>query len=339
MEFRAGIIGCGQIGKKYALAFRKMGVEVGGVADIDDKKREEVASIAGAQPFRDYRRMLDQAKPNVVGICTPIGLHYEPVMEAAKRGIHIFCEKPLASTLERGIEMVRFCRDQGVKLGLGFNKRYEKITVLAKEIVDSGSIGEAWYFFVSYFQPEPPIPWYREWGATLDTLVHQIDYANWILQAEPTRVTVEKQYFLDNPGEDKSFINLDYGDKKAIICGGYFREYPPIAGSHDTCFQIVGKKGYLLGKRPDILFLCNSAEAQQLNQRMQNSFVSKQDSFLLELSDFLQAVKHNTPLPVSGEDGLRAQIVIEGIKKSQVEKKFVDLKTVTEYLSDNSGEP
>jgi len=322
MEFKVGIIGCGQIGRRYALAFQKIGIRIIAVADINDKKREEVAKIAGAKPYGDYVQMLEREKLDVVGICTPIGLHYEPVMEAARRGIHIFCEKPLSATLEQAIEMVKFCHRNRVKLGVGFNKRYEKVTSLAKEVADSGAIGDVWYVFVSYFQPEPSILWYREWGATLDTLVHQIDYASWIMKEEPTQVIAEKKYFLGNKGEDKSFINIDYGErKKAIICGGYFRGFPHVAGSHDTCFQIVGDKGYILGKRPDKLFLCNSDKVKQIDFEIQDPFIS-------ELSEFLQAVENDSPPPITGEDGLRAQIVIEGIREAHTQKKPVFLRPV-----------
>lgn len=324
MEFRAGIIGCGKIGKRYALSFKKLGVKIMAVADTIEEKAREVASIAEAKPYLDYMQMLEKENVNIVGVCTPIDQHYKPVMEAAKRHIHIFCEKPLASCLDHAIEMVKFCKNQEIKLGVGFNKRYEKVTSLAKEIADSGSIGDPWYFFVSYFQPEPSILWYREWGATLDTLVHQIDYANWILKEEPSQVIAEKKYFLGNKGEDKSFINIDYGErKKAIICGGYFRGFPPVAGSHDTCFQIVGERGYILGKRPDKLFLCNSAKVEQLDFEIQ-------DPFLLELSEFLQAVENDNPPPITGEDGLRAQIVIDGIRKAHIQKKPVSLRPVSE---------
>jgi len=328
MEFRAGIIGCGNMGKQYALSFKKLGVKVMAVADLDAEKGKEVANIVKATAYSDYIQMLEREDINIVGVCTPIGQHYKPVMEAAKRHIHIFCEKPFASCLEHAIEMVKFCERQGVKLGVGFNKRYEKVTSLAKEIADSGSIGDIWYFFVSYFQPEPPILWFREWGATLDTLVHQIDYANWILKEEPTQVIAEKKYFLGNKGEDKSFINIDYGErKKAIICGGYFRGFPPVVGTHDTCFQIVGERGYILGKRPDKLFLCNSAKVEQLYfEIMDNPLHYKHDSYVLELSEFLQAIENDVPPPITGEDGLRAQIVIEGIKKAHIQKKPVPLK-------------
>lgn len=223
--------------------------------------------------------------------------------------------------------MVKTCHEKGVKLGVGFNKRYERITALAKQLADSGAIGRIWYFFVSYFQPEPSTPWYRDWGVTLDTVVHQIDHASWVLDAEPTMVSAEKGYFLGNKGEDKVLINLDFDDKKAIICGGYFRGFPPVDGTHDTCFQILGDRGYILGNRPDKLFLCNSAEVKQLNFQVEDPFVP-------QLRDFLEAIRRNNSPPVSGKDGLRTQIVIDAIEESNSKRERVPLRPVKEYLSD-----
>lgn len=269
--------------------------------------------------------MLEEVKMDVVGICTPIELHYAPVIEAARKGVHIFCEKPLSHNLETAQEMVAFCQTQGIKLGVGFRFRYEAFTSLARNIVYDGSMGSVGFVFISYFQHLPKISWYLEWGTTLDNLVHAIDYVLWVFGKKPCQVFSEKEYLLGYKGEDKSFIVLDFDSgEKGIIGGGYLRDYPPIGGLHDFCFQIVSERGYILGIRPNHLFVCRDSEIEELS-------IETVDPFLLELEDFLEAIRGGKEPPVSGIDGLRAQTIIEGAKQSHLKREPVTFRATDFY--------
>ena len=155
-RYRAAIIGLGQIGNQFD----------------DDPKRSvvwthagayecvpEVELIAGADPdtnrldrfldrrnvrggYQDYRQMLRDEAIDLLSVCTPTELHCSMVLEGARAGVKaIFCEKPLAATVEQGVAMVEACRSAGVVLAVNHTRRWESIYLEAKRLLNDGVIG------------------------------------------------------------------------------------------------------------------------------------------------------------------------------------------------------
>ena len=155
-QYRAGIIGLGQIGNLFdedpkrkeiwthAGAYLALpDVVLAGGADSDAGRRNSfLKRSAGAKAYRDYRDMLRAERLDVVSICTPTALHHEMVLAAVHAGVRaIFCEKPLAATPEQAAEMVEVCQSAGVLLAVNHTRRWEPIYVRAKQLVQDGAIG------------------------------------------------------------------------------------------------------------------------------------------------------------------------------------------------------
>ena len=100
--YRIGLIGAGWITEVHAAGWRAAADRstVVGVADIDADSAARLASQFDAASFTDYRQMLDETRPDAVDICVPPHLHLPIVSEAARRGIHVLCEKPIARDLD-----------------------------------------------------------------------------------------------------------------------------------------------------------------------------------------------------------------------------------------------
>lgn len=153
---RAAIIGLGQIGNLFDDDPKRSGVwtHAGAYAAVP-----EIELVAGADPdhdrvsrftarwgqtagYRDYREMLRSESIHLLSVCAPTALHYEMVMEGVKAGVNaIFCEKPLASTMETAMEMVEACESAGVVLAVNHTRRWESIYRHAKRLVNHGAIG------------------------------------------------------------------------------------------------------------------------------------------------------------------------------------------------------
>ena len=155
-QYRAGVIGLGQIGNLFDedpkrkeiwthtgayLALPDVVLAAG--ADSDDGRRNSfLKRSAGAKAYRDYREMLSAERLDVVSICTPTALHHEMVLAAVHAGVRaVFCEKPLAATPEQAAEMVEICQSAGVLLAVNHTRRWEPIYVRAKQLVVEGVIG------------------------------------------------------------------------------------------------------------------------------------------------------------------------------------------------------
>ena len=140
---RIAIIGLGGMGNNHALAVQaEDGCQLVGGAEIDPqrarawKERFEVDAI-----FDDYEKMLDQLEPDIVINSTQSPLHHAPTLAAARRGIHIFCEKPMARNLVQADEMVRVCDEHKVKLAINHIKRASLYNNHVLERIKEGFIG------------------------------------------------------------------------------------------------------------------------------------------------------------------------------------------------------
>ena len=155
-RYRAAIIGLGQIGNQFDDDPKRTIVwtHAGAYGSVP-----EVELIAGADPdearlqrfldhrhvragYRDYQEMLRDQAIDLLSICSPTELHSPMVLEGVRAGVKaVFCEKPLASTVEQGVAMVETCRAAGVVLAVNHTRRWEPIYLQAKRLLDDGVIG------------------------------------------------------------------------------------------------------------------------------------------------------------------------------------------------------
>jgi predicted dehydrogenase len=150
--YRVGVIGStgrGNYGHGLDEVWLKVPrAEIVAVAD-DDKVGAAAAAkkLKAPKTYFDYRKMLDEAKPQVVSICPRwLDRHHEMVLACAERGIHAYLEKPLARTLAEADEMVTACERAHVKLAVAHQTRYSPKLAVVKEMLDSGKIGRVLEF-------------------------------------------------------------------------------------------------------------------------------------------------------------------------------------------------
>lgn len=109
--------------------------------------------------YTDYRDALKDPEVDAVIVVTPTGMHREIACAAAAAGKHVFCEKPMASSIEECQQMIDACDQAGVKLQLGFIRRFDKNFRRAKETVDSGQIGDVTLVKSLTHGPSEPKEW------------------------------------------------------------------------------------------------------------------------------------------------------------------------------------
>jgi predicted dehydrogenase len=146
-----GLVGAGAMGKSHSLGYRAVAgvfklplaprLEV--VADIDGNQAAAAAASWGfARHVSDWRTIVAEPAVGIVDISAPNRLHHEIACAALAAGKHVYCEKPLASSLSEAKEMVFRAEKAGVITQMGFNFLKNPIIDLAKDIIDSGEIGE-----------------------------------------------------------------------------------------------------------------------------------------------------------------------------------------------------
>ena len=170
-DIRIGLIGTGGMGKAHATAFKNVPLVFGNepgrpilevVADVDANALEKWAGEFGfARWTTNWREIIEDPRVDVVDITTPNHLHAEMAIAAAQAGKHIYCEKPLATTSADAARIVAEVEKSGVITIVGFNYLKNPAQAFAKQLIESGELGDITLFrgtFDQEFLANPDIP-------------------------------------------------------------------------------------------------------------------------------------------------------------------------------------
>ena len=187
---RIGLIGCGKVGSIHAAALASI-PEARFVAacDVNADRTAAFAAKYGVRPFTDLPAMLKDVDAVIIG--TPHPLHAEPAVLAARAGVHVLVEKPMAATLADCDTMLAAAKQSGVTLGVISQRRFFTPVQRMKAAIDAGKIGTpALGVFLMYSWREPSYyhsdPWRGRWdteggGVLVNQSPHQLDILLWLL--------------------------------------------------------------------------------------------------------------------------------------------------------------
>ena len=298
-------------GEAYISNLRSMeGVELLGVADDDPMRGQTIAAQNKAQYFHTYDDLFD-AKPDGLIICTENNRHRPFVEMAASRGIHVLCEKPIATTLEDARAIVGACEKAGVLLMTAFPMRFSAPLLEIKARLDHGDFGDI-YCFNATNQGELPTK-HRAWfvdsnlaggGAIMDHTVHLVDIMRWFTGSE-----VESMYARSNRIFHADEVEVETGALEMLtfengvfgtIDASWSRpQYWPTWGG--LTFEMVTKRGAVMV----------DAFRQNLNlyrhdwQRSNWAYWGSDINHAM-VSEFAAAIREQRLPRVTGVDGLRA---------------------------------
>jgi predicted dehydrogenase len=298
-------------GEAYISNLRRMdGVELLGVADDDHTRGQNIANQNQAQFFPSYEALLD-AKPDGVIICTENNRHRRLVEMAASYGVHVLCEKPIATTLEDARAIVDACERAGVLLMTAFPMRFSAPLLEIKAGLDRGDFGEV-YCFNATNQGELPTK-HRAWfvdselaggGAIMDHTVHLVDMMRWFTGSE-----VETMYARSNKIFHADEVKVETGALEmltfengvfATIDASWSRPpYWPTWGG--LTFEMVTQRGAVVVDA----FRQNVNVYRHEWQRSNWAYWGSDMNHAM-VSDFAAAIRENRPPRVTGLDGLRA---------------------------------
>ena len=167
-KIKVAVAGAGFIGPAHIEALRRIpGIEVTALLNRGAEKAKAKADELGIdQHYHDYQQLLESEKLDCIHICTPNNLHYQMAKYALERGIHVVCEKPLATTISEATELVELAASKQLVNAVHFNIRYYPMVRQMKTMREKGQLGEVYSIIGSYLQ---------------DWLFYQTDY-NWRLE-------------------------------------------------------------------------------------------------------------------------------------------------------------
>jgi UDP-N-acetyl-2-amino-2-deoxyglucuronate dehydrogenase len=189
---RTAVIGCGKVGAIHAQALATLAEsKFVAVCDTQLPRAQSFASRYGVAPFDSVEAMLSCAGVEAVTICTPHPLHEAPCVLAAKAGVHVLVEKPLASTLAACDTMLRAAKDAEIKLGVVSQRRLLEPVQRMKAAIAAGKIGApilgTFAMFSwrdeAYYRSDP---WRGKWsseggGVLVNQSAHHLDLLQWFM--------------------------------------------------------------------------------------------------------------------------------------------------------------
>ena len=333
MSIGIGLIGVGRMGRVFAhiLAFTVAEVNLLAVADVDPQVSQEVATKYGAKyHYTDYRELLLREDIDAVVIVTPTATHARVIQDAAAAGKHIFSEKPLAQTLEMCDHAIAAVEKAGVKLQLGFMRRFDPAYAVAKQKIEAGEIGIPVMFRSSSRDPKrTSLEFARRensGGLIMDMGVHDFDLARWLMGSEVVRVQSEGGCLvypeLNDVGDiDNAMINLKFANG---AIGNIDVSRNAVYG-YDVRTEVLGSEGGLLiGKLQQTAVLAMTR--QGVTHDTVPYFMERfGEAYAAEVRGFVTCILEDHPPMVTGLDARRATEIGIAATRSLDEGRPVDL--------------
>jgi predicted dehydrogenase len=295
-------------------------VDLVGFAD-DDVQRGEMFSNKYRVPYFDsFEALFDQHLDAVI-VCSENSRHLEMVSLAAKRGLHVLCEKPLATNVGDAEAIVQMCRSSGVNLMTAFPMRFSAPLLEVKQFLDAGGLGRI-YACNSTNQGECP-KHHRAWfvdralaggGAVSDHVVHLADVLAWYLNdvvVEVYAVANNILYPEVDEVETGGLVMLTYasGAFATIDCSWSRPPYYPTWGG--LALDLIGEKGVVTANA----FRQVMTVYQHAMQRPVYAYWGS-DANQAMIDEFVASICEKRPPKVTGEDGLQAVRIVEAAYRS-----------------------
>ena len=335
-KVKIGVIGCGSIAQHRHLPEYKMNeqVELVAVCDINTERANSVAQQYGVKAYTNYEELLASGTVEAVSVCTPNYLHAPISVAALNSGVHVLCEKPMATSEEEAKAMIEAAKTNGKKLMIGHNQRFVASHQKARELIEKGEIGKI-YSFRTAFGHGGPEGWSVDgkdsWffkkdeafiGAMGDLGVHKTDMLRYILNEE----IVEVGAFVESNAKD--FANVDDNavcvlkTESGII--GTLAASWAYNGKEDNSTIVYGEKGILrLEDDPTYSLVAQYATGEVVNYELgkiqSNDEGGQSNSHIIE--QFVDAVAEDKESPVPGEEGLKSlAVILAALKSSQTKQ-------------------
>ena len=330
-----GIIGAGRIGRVHAetLAFRLPEAQVAAITDVNLEAARTLATRCNIPRVADSAvEIFADSKIDAVLICTSTDTHADLIVQAAEAGKHIFCEKPVSLSLEKIDSSLAAVEKAGVKLQVGFNRRFDSNFIRVRQAVAAGEIGTPNLMHIISRDPAPPPYTYLRpsGGLFLDMMIHDFDMARYLLGDE-----VEEVYTAA-AALDPGFAKEDDFDTAVVVLRFKSGAIGTIDNSRKATFgydqrvEILGSKGKIASENRYPHQVVVSGEKSVYTDLPLNFFMQRYtESFALELELFTKAVLEDKPTPVTGADSRVPVVMALAARKSHDEHRPVKLSEVS----------
>ena len=317
---KVAVIGLAGVGRAHVDRWAKSpNAELVSVCDIVPQITEDFASEYDVKGYTSTEKMLDTENLTAISICTPPKIHLALTRAAAERGIHVLCEKPMASRISDCQEMIDVCKSAGVVLQIGHKKRFIPPLLRLKELTES-ALGPIQYMVHRY--PHPGMS-NKDWfwaeddggGPILENAVHAADILGFLM-GDVDRVYAEGGTFFAphrKPQIDCAMFTLRFKSgaigvvNAGMVSMGKFNFEDFYVANENGVAEVTG--GF---DRVETLRYAFRNDTEAVREESYPNF----DSFRAEIEHFIECIQTGSEPRASGEAGMKAVAICRAVKQS-----------------------
>lgn len=326
-----GLIGAGRIGRIHAENISTYLRDRATIKAVADPRAEKISGWVRAlgieQLYRDPQYVLDDKGIDAVLICSSTDTHCPLIIDSASSGKHIFCEKPIDLEVPRIRKALRAVGQAGVKLQIGFQRRFDPHFSEIKKMIGAGKIGEPQIIKITSRDPEPPPPDYIavSGGIFLDMTIHDFDMARFLLNSEVEEVYAGAAVLIDSAiGEagdvDTALVTLKF---QSGALGVIDNSRKAVYG-YDQRVEVFGSQGAVTAGNEAPVNVEYSCGEGVIRPKPKYFFTERyREAYIKEIEAFIHSVGGDSEPPVGGEDGLKAVLIGAAAKESLASGKPV----------------
>ncbi|WP_144554293.1 Gfo/Idh/MocA family protein [Bacillus sp. X1(2014)] len=337
-KLRVGVIGCGSIAQHRHIPeyLANQNVELVAACDINEERVNEIAEKYEVEAYTNYEELVSSGIVDAVSVCTPNYLHAPISIAALNAGLHVLCEKPMATSKQEAEAMIAAAKESGKKLMIAHNQRFVPSHQRARQLIASGEIGKIYSFRTAFGHGGPEgwsvdgkDSWFFEKdkafvGAMGDLGVHKTDLLRFVLGEEITEVgsfvETSAKAFADVDDNAVCILKTENG-----IIGTLAASWAYVS-KEDNSTIIYGEKAILrLEDDPNNSLVVQYANGDVINYQLgkiQSNDAGGQRTTHV-INHFVDAVVQNQEPLIPGEEGLKSLAVILAALQSNETKQIV----------------
>jgi myo-inositol 2-dehydrogenase/D-chiro-inositol 1-dehydrogenase len=328
------VVGTGRMGSVHCRNIVRHIPEIKLVAicDIRLDVAQSVAAELGIQRVEeDYHRLLEDTEIEAVLIAASTYAHDYIIKDSAAAGKHIFCEKPIAVDLEKIDQSLQAVQSSGVKLQVGFNRRFDKSFQKVHEIVSSGDIGHPCILHITSRDPEVPAMEFMKTsgGMFMDMTIHDFDMARFQMG------NVDEVYATGNVLIEPELKGFDDIDTSLVMLKftngaiGVIDNSRQAVYGYDQRLEVFCSHGTALAENEKENVAIKGDRKGFSSSRIPHFFMDRYaNCYIDEIRQFSNSVRENTSVPVTGDDGRAAVVLALAAMKSLQENRPVKISEI-----------
>lgn len=352
------LIGCGRIAVNHMKAAINNELEIVAVCDVLEEKMEELLAKYGLEKdesikrYTDYKKMVDELKPDLVSIATESGIHAEIALHCIDKGVNLIIEKPMAMSIEDANKIINLAEEKNVKVSACHQNRFNVAIQKLRKAVESGRFGKLshgsihvrWNRNAGYYEQAPwRGTWEQDGGALMNQCIHGIDLLRWMMGDEIEEIYgATRQQFHDYlEAEDVGMAVIKFKNGAIGTIEGTTNVFPK---NLEETLYIFGENGTVkIGgtstNNIDVWDFAVETEEDQQNKGLEEETSNVYGNGHTSLfADVMDAIENDRKPYVDAVAGRNALEVVLSIYKSQKTAMPVKLPLTDFASTDMKGE-